>query len=153
MPEAFVELLGFNELGVTLRNPEGMLGQPLKDAIKDLSVIAQRSARAGAPSHIKIARRTQTLTATVKAIGADAATWEIGRKPGAKMPPTYANSPLTSWAMAHGVRMSLFVIARAIARRGLRGRFYMQRAIAAVEDAMPGRMERMAREVEARFSR
>lgn len=73
---------------------------------------------------------------------------EFGRRPG-RMPPPQA---LAGWARRHGFPdTALFVLARAIARKGIRGRFYMRRAAQATKNALPGIMRDVAREIEARF--
>jgi hypothetical protein len=55
---------------------------------------------------------------------------EAGRRAGARMPPP---SALTGWMRRHGIPTSAaFVVARSIGRRGIPGRFYLQRAYQAM---------------------
>jgi hypothetical protein len=50
---------------------------------------------------------------------------EIGRKPHSKMPPVAA---IEWWAERHGMKGMGFVIARSIARKGIKGRKYADKA-------------------------
>jgi len=50
---------------------------------------------------------------------------EMGRKPGATMPPVWA---IEEWARRHGMAGLGFVIARAIGRRGIKGRHMLENA-------------------------
>jgi len=143
---AEIEIQGLAEVEARLKSD--LFGKPLASMLSDLAKVGQRAAKAGAPAHVQIRRSTQTLTAKVRAVSprGDAATQEIGRQPGAKMPP---ESALAVWMATKGIPQELtFVIARAIKRRGSKGRFFMVRAESAIEDAMPERVERMAREIE-----
>lgn len=142
---AEVQLTGINEIEAKVHSPK-VLGPPLAHVLQDMSKLGQNVAKGGAPHHIRISRSVQPISASVRAIGADAATWEIGRRPGAKQPP---REVIASWAAGKGLGRDLaFVIARAISRRGLKGRFYMRKASAAIEAALPSRMQQMAVEVE-----
>lgn len=62
---------------------------------------------------------------------------EEGRRPGARPPPPEA---LAGWARRHGFdtsRGGLFVLARAIGRRGRKGRFHMARAAESARKQFP----------------
>jgi len=144
---AEIEIRGIDELGAKIKGD--LFGKPMTALLTDLAKLAQREARAVAPHHVQIRRSTQTLTAKVRAVSTrgDAATQEVGRAPGAKMPPA---SALLVWMDTKGIPQDrAFVIARAVKRRGLKGRFFMARALAAVEQAMPERVEQTAHEIEA----
>lgn len=79
-----------------------------------------------------------------------AATLNRGRAKGAKMPSP--NDPeLQAWAASHGWQGNLFVLARAIQRRGRKGRFFMRKARSAIRRAMPDAVERMSAQIERRF--
>jgi hypothetical protein len=62
------------------------------------------------------------------------------------MPPPAA---LTGWLQRHGLAgVAPFVVARAIGRRGIRGRFFFQKAAAAVAAAMPSLAAKAAAHVQ-----
>jgi len=69
---------------------------------------------------------------------------EGGRKPGSKMPPPAA---LDQWARRYGIQ-NTFLLARAIAKRGIRGRFFRRKARVAVRKELPSLMANMARTME-----
>ena len=50
---------------------------------------------------------------------------ELGRKPGGKMPPV---SAIAAWAHRKGIMISAFVLARSIARKGIKGHFMFRDA-------------------------
>lgn len=154
MATNIIEITGMAELTGKLRNP-GLVNEPFKRMLTDMSKIAQKTAREQAPHHIKITRRTTQLMARVRAVGPDAATWEIGRKPGAKMPPTRGPKAagFLNWMTSRGIDPRLkFVIARSIARRGLQGRFYMRHAHDVTEAALPARLQVMGNEIKATWN-
>jgi phage gpG-like protein len=69
---------------------------------------------------------------------------EEGRRAGARQPPMEA---LEDWANRQGIDPdALYVIARAIGRRGIEGRLFLQRAYESVNHQMPGIMAAVARE-------
>lgn len=61
---------------------------------------------------------------------------DTGRRPGATPPPI---SALEAWGNRHGfnTRSSLFALAKAIGRRGIRGRRYVERSLQELRAAMP----------------
>lgn len=69
---------------------------------------------------------------------------EKGRKPDSKMPPTVE---LEQWARRHGIE-NTFLLARSIAKRGIKGRFFRRKASAAVRKEMPRLLDRMAHDIE-----
>ena len=54
-----------------------------------------------------------------------ASVMEMGRKPGGKMPPV---SVIAAWAHRKGIMISAFVLARSIARKGIKGHFMFRNA-------------------------
>ncbi len=67
------------------------------------------------------------------------------------MPPP---SSLAGWASRHGFPASaLFVLARAIGRRGIKGRFYMRAGKNAAQAKMPSLLAAMARKIGMDFGR
>jgi len=77
-------------------------------------------------------------------------TLESGRAQGAQMPNVGA---IQAWANARGIGGYAFVIARAIARRGLKGRFFKAKALRQTRAAIPAMLTRMGRDVKDRFDR
>jgi hypothetical protein len=123
------------------------------DLVSDLTVLAEREARLAAPRDTgalarSIAGRATGLTGRVATSLVYAPVMEYGRTPGARMPPPAA---LAGWARRHGFsgRGATFVLARAIGRRGIRGRFYMQRAREKAQAAVPGLLARALRAIAA----
>lgn len=134
------------------------LGKITRKMMYDLGLLAQLTARREAPKDTGTLRRSIMLQATpvmarVSTPLVYAPVMEFGRRPGAKMPPPRV---LLGWARRHGFGIdsgTLFVIARAIGRRGLKGHFYMQKASAAVRAALPGRVKLAEDEIRKELSR
>ena len=64
------------------------------------------------------------------------------------MPPP---SALAGWARRHGfetTRGALFVLARGIARRGFRGRFFMAKGRQSVQKALPAKLKKASDQIE-----
>ena len=125
-----------------------------------LALRAERAAREGAPRDTSalvrdIAAEVRPLEARVRMPRnlTYFSVMELGRRPGGRMPPPDA---LAGWARRHGLpthRGFLFVLARSIARRGIKGRFFMRAARAQTAREMPAQAEAAARELEAEFGR
>lgn len=145
-----VEVNGLQAIEGKLKNPQ-LVAAPLKTLLTDLGLLAQRVARQEAPRDTAGLQRSlglevKPLYATVSTALNYAPVMEFGRRPGARMPPPDA---LAGWARRHGLPASaLFVLARAIGRRGIKGRFFMAKAKTAVEAALPGRVDKMGKEIE-----
>ncbi len=124
--------------------------QPLNKLLTDAALIAQREARSATPQDTRtlarsIALDVQPFSARVFTPLAYAPVMEYGRRPGGPMPPPDA---LGGWLRRHGIPLSAaFVVARAIARRGIKGRFFMQKGKDAVQSALP----RLISDMEARL--
>lgn len=91
------------------------------------------------------------MSATVYSPLMSALIEEEGRRPGAKMPPPGA---LRGWAARHGFPTNsgaLFTLARAIAKRGRPGRFYLRAATRDLEDRLPSMLVDTARRIRERF--
>lgn len=74
---------------------------------------------------------------------------EFGRRAGAPPPPV---SALRQWAARHGMAGLEFVLAQAISRRGIRGRFFMGKARASLERSeFPRLLQRAVGEIERRW--
>lgn len=127
----------------------------IRAAIRDMTLFAEKEAKSNAPRDTGALARD--IRAEVKPLSGRVhmprnleyfRVQEEGRKPGAKMPPP---SELRGWARRHGFDTSpgaLFILARAIARRGIKGRFYMRKAAQSTERALPSRLRKTAHQVE-----
>lgn len=150
-----VEIKGLAALRRKLKDDRLLLG-PLRDTIRRLTLLAQREAQIGAPRDTgnlqrSIAGDVRPLMGWVHIVGTAkpyAPVMEFGRRAGARMPPPEA---LAGWARRHGFgtsRGGLFILARAIARRGIKGRFFMRRAFRATQRAVPSELAKMRAQVE-----
>jgi hypothetical protein len=136
-----IQLEGMEALTRKLGNKQIIL-RPVAKMISDLALLVQREARSGAPRDTgalgrSIMREVQPLMARVFTGLQYAPVMEYGRHPGGRMPPPQA---LAGWARRHGFGTSagaLFVLARSIARRGIKGRFFMKKATDAGRNALP----------------
>lgn len=123
-------------------SPE-LYAQPLADLIRDASVAAVREAQSGSsglggiPS--SIAAKVTPLSAEISTAHPGALVLESGRRVGAKLPPLES---LSRYAPI-GQR---FPIARAISRRGIKGRFFMKKAFDSLDRAELPRLIRLAQE-------
>ncbi len=68
-----------------------------------------------------------------------------GRRAGAKMPPPGA---LSKWAGSHGFGKNVFVLARAISRKGIKPRRFLTDALVKSKDKILGYISRAASEIE-----
>lgn len=127
-------------------------GSPMVEAMRNAALIVQRDAMVNAP--VDTGRLRASITPDVRMAGNDvigvvgsnvihAPFMELGTRP--HWPPI---SALETWARRHG--MNAYVVARAIARRGLKARRYLQRAfednrtriLEAIERGVRGIVER-----------
>ena len=105
-----------------------LYGKPLEETLKviadEAAVSAQRKSQLPSVA-LGIHSESRPLSASVKSTHPASGYIEVGRKPGS-FPPTGA---LRFWASKRNIPAdSVFPIARAIARRGIRGRFFMRAA-------------------------
>lgn len=127
----------------------------VQELLSSASVLGERVARQRAPRDTGALARSLThevrpLSARVYSHLGYAAAVETGRAAGARMPPPAA---LEGWMRRHGLRGSPFALARAIGRRGLRGRFFLRAAATAVGRQMPFLAGQAARTIEARWGK
>ena len=119
------------------------------------ALLAEREARQGAPKDTSALARSIThevkpLSARVYSPLQYAIVMEEGRRPGAAMPPPQA---LLGWMRRHGIPASMaFVLARAIGRRGIKGRFFLKKAMDSVERSLPNLMSEMMRRIGTSWS-
>ncbi len=136
-------------------NGADLYAGPVEGGITKLSLLAERVARQGAPKDTSaLARSIQTekkpLFRRIHSPLVYHPVMEAGRRPGGRMPPPGA---LAGWARRKGYTGSLFVLARAIARRGIKGRFYMRAAAKSVRNALPEVLRDASRDIETRWRR
>ena len=76
---------------------------------------------------------------------------ELGRKPGSRPPPPRA---LHGWLSRHGIPVrAAYVVARAIGRRGIKGRFFMAAGLAAMKKKLPYDLKKAEKRVAQRFTK
>lgn len=152
---ATVQVINLNRVLRTL--VPATLHQPaVAELITDATLLGQRTAREGAPRDTAALARSilaepKPLLGRVYTTLAYARPMEEGRRPGSRPPPPQA---LHGWLRRHGIPTgAAWVIARAIGRRGIKGRFFMKAAEAAVRRALPTLARQAAQRVEATWRR
>ena len=150
MADVDVEVKGLIELQKKMdQMVKDVHGEPILNAMRDSTLQLQRDARIFAP--VNIGRLQSSIVPAIRAtpdtvegvVGTDvdyAPYMEFGTRP--HFPPIAA---LQVWADRHGV--SAFLVARAIARRGLAPRRYMQRSFEKNKSAIERRFERAIAEI------
>lgn len=158
-----IEVLGADKIAAALKNPT-LLMDPLRGLFEDAKVIAEDAATEGLDGGTGIAvrsiksyvnpmnMRTVTLMAKARAMSI-----EKGRR-GGESPPLFA---LVNWltgtvsarsrdaSMSAANMKTAVVIASAIRRRGVKGRFFMRAAQDAVRSATPRLFGDMRRKIES----
>lgn len=136
---------------VVLRKLDRSLYTPaLVALLTRLTLTAEAAARAGAPVDTAALARSITSQVTPSASRvfstlAYMPVVELGRAPGSRPPPPEA---LRGWAMRHGFTGSLWALARAIGRRGTRGRFFMRAAAKVAQQAVQGLLLKAVEDIE-----
>ena len=126
-----------------LREPEKVLEQPMKRFLTRAILFAERKAREGAPYDTGALARSlvsevHPMSARVFSTRNYAMTMEVGMKPWGEMPNVRPDpDSLVGWIRRHGLSMSPFALANAIAKRGIRGRFFMRKTKLETEAQMP----------------
>lgn len=154
-PVIAVEIVGLNELKASLRQLrklEPMRAEVLEPAARLGQSVAKGAAPRGSGRYDvarDISRRVTARQARVFTHDYRARFIEYGRREGARLPPVNS-PPFQGWADAHGIpRNRLYVVARAIAKRGIKGRFFMRAGREAVRSALPGLLSNCAKALEA----
>lgn len=73
---------------------------------------------------------------------------EVGRKPGSKMPPV---AVMARWAAERGIAVSPFILARAVSRRGIKGRYFMRGARARMKTRWRQYLKGAAADIQKRW--
>lgn len=102
---------------------------PTRDILQEAGDYAAKEAAREAPRDLGLLARSIVTSVDENEVRvfsplAYAAPMELGRRAGARMPPPDA---LEGWAQRHGFS-NTFVLARSIARQGIQGRLFMNRA-------------------------
>lgn len=158
-----VTLHGFDKLTRTFRSAPQWLGEEMSKGMRQSGLAVQRESAILAPvdtGRLRASIETQIdgnvipewvkIGPTVK-YGAFV---EFGRKPGARMPPP---SALIPWIRRHGgagnPEAAAFLLARAIAKRGIKPRPYMQDGFKGAQRAISRIWDRVGRSLEMRWGR
>jgi hypothetical protein len=125
--------------------------------LKEASIYATREAQSGAQRDVGAIARTITaevrspMDIRIRSSHPGVVAAEFGRRAGAPAPPM---SALRGWAERHGMRGLEFVLARAIARRGVKGLFFMRKARERLaQTEMPRLLRTAAYEIERKWVR
>ena len=139
------------EFQKSLKDP-ALFKKPLHKLLNRASLHGEAVAKAKAPKDTSSMARD--IKASVQSVSAKVSmprnltyysVMEEGRRPGGKMPPP---RELHGWMRRHGIPLGMaFVIARSIARRGIKGRFFMRQAAQSIHKKMPGYLRDMGEEV------
>lgn len=122
----------------------------LASLLRDAALVAERVARGRAPRDTAALARSITTEAkpTVARVFttlAYAAVMEEGRRPGAKPPPPEA---LEGWMRRHRMDpRAAWALAKAIGRRGIKGRFFFRAAVEAADKALPELLRRAGAQI------
>ena len=155
VPVVSVEITGLPELKASLRKLRRL--EPMRiEVLEPAAKLGQAVARGAAPPGHRynvqrdISRRVTARQARVFAKDYRARFLEYGRRADARKAPPTKNADFQAWGDAHGIpRNRLFVIARAIQKRGIKGRFFMRAGREAVRQALPGFLSNCSRALEA----
>lgn len=139
--------VNFSTVGVPERRMRAVVTRLLQLA----SLFAERESRIGAQEVRDTGAMARSITSEVRGMTARVysplaytSVVDQGRRPGAAMPPPAA---LEGWLQRHGLDVGLaWVIARAIGRRGIVGRFFYRRAAERLREAMPQLFDQALRE-------
>lgn len=143
-----VNVKGAKELIRKFADTGYLVEKPLEAMMGDLVEIAKDEAVRAANSRgitRSVVTEVTPLLGKVRFPVAYAFTLNKGRKPGAKMPSTRQIAGLAPPEL-------LWIVAKTISRRGIKGRFFVRKARKAVRLATPRALERFADDVERRFA-
>lgn len=127
------------------------IGRPaMARVVERLAPVAESIARGNAPSDTgaiagSLHAEVHDLETRMRSTHPGALAVEFGRH-SAQQPPLAA---IIAWASRHGLADVAFPIARAIARRGTRGRFFLKKTVQQLHDnEIPKELKRAAAEIE-----
>ena len=124
--------------------------------MEDIAIVGERTAKQRAPRDTGALKRSihsdaRPMSARIFSNLAYAVPVELGRGKGKRMPPPNA---LRGWLRRHGKPQSAaYVVARAIGKRGIKGRFFMKAAADAIRFKMPSMVRRASDDIAKRWSK
>ena len=124
--------------------------------MEDIAIVGERTAKQRAPRDTGALKRSihsdaRPLSARIFSNLAYAVPVELGRGKGKRPPPPNA---LHGWLRRHGKPQSAaYVVARAIGKRGIKGRFFMKAAADAIRFKMPSMVKRASGDSAKRWSK
>ncbi len=130
------------------------LYQPaVREALTNAALFAEAEMKRRVPKDTSALARSivsevRPMSARVYSGLAYAVVVDQGRRPGATMPPPQA---LDGWAQRHGFKGSLFVLARAIGRRGIKPTHFLDATRAALEAKLPELIDVAAKKIRERW--
>jgi phage gpG-like protein len=152
--ELVIDTGGLDALATRYAGAEAVITRNVGMALTESAIKVQGRAQELAP--VDTGRLKQSITYRVTpseaVVGTNvtyAATMEYGRAPGSAMPPA---GSLLGWMQRHGIEPELeYVVRRAIGRKGIVGRRYMEQAFVEARDDIERyfalAMQRAAREL------
>ena len=153
--QIIIELKGIEELLRKTAAPASWLGPALRTMLTKSALAVESNAKKLVPVDTGTLRRTIThpvagglmpLVATVGTNAPYAVVVHEGRRAGAPAPPS---GKLLSWMSRHGMDpKSAFVVARAIGRKGIKGRPFLKNGFEASRSAIDGYSAAFQRDVE-----
>lgn len=134
--------------------------EPVEGVVREAALFAEKRVRERSFATRDTSALARSWSSEIRGLSAEvfsplqyAIVEEEGRRPGAKAPPSEA---LRGWARRHGFptsRGALFVLARAIGRRGRKGRFHLRGATDDLERRLPGMLGDAARAIVSSINR
>lgn len=149
-----MQVLGVPELQRRLGGP--FLAKGLSGLLRRLTILGERFAKAGVKSDTgalkrSISSQVRPFSARVFTPLKSAKPVEFGRRKGATPPPMEA---IRGWWRRHGKPYGHpAALAKAIGRRGIKGRFFMKAALGKLRVILPGEVRRVGPEIEAAWRR
>lgn len=144
-----LQLKGDEELRAAL-DPEALLAPAVSELLRVSSREAAQVARHGAPGSVArtIQSEVRGYQSKVYSTHAAALPIEVGRRAGAPPPPP---GVIAEWARRKGIDASPFVLARSIARRGIKGRFFLRAASQHTARRLPSLLAEAFRDLQKRW--
>lgn len=148
------EVKGLAEILAKTSAPASLIGPPLRKGLTTSALLVQGEAQRLVPVDTGNLRRTIThrvdgaAIPTFALVGTNAPYAIVvheGRRAGAAMPPVQA---LLGWARRHG-GLNPFLVARAIKRKGIKGRPFLKNAMGAMRGQVDAALGKAAKEIEA----
>lgn len=147
---------GLDKILSKTQAPASLLGPPIRRGLTASALLVEGQAKRLVPVDTGNLRRTIThrvdrapipLFAEVGTNAKYARVVHDGRRAGAPMPPS---SALAGWARRHSIpKGSLYVLARSIGRKGIKGRPFLRRALVDMRGQIDAAMSRASKEIEA----